>query len=125
MGSRRLYAYMAGILANLDSHATQIGGVEDHVHVLFRLSKNKSLVEVIQKLKSNSSAWMKVQGESHAHFQWQSGYGAFSIGASGVKQVTQYIQSQRTRHAKLTFQDELRKLLVAYDVEFDERYVWE
>ena len=120
-----LHAYMAGVFENLESHAIQIGGVEDHVHVLFRLSKNKTLVEVIQKIKANSSFWMKKQGKAHAQFQWQAGYGAFSIGESGVQDVTRYILDQKTRHQKMSYQDELRKLFAAYNVEFDERYVWE
>ncbi len=68
---------------------------------------------------------MKKQGTANSLFNWQSGYGAFSIGESGVEQVTHYILDQKERHKSISFQDELRKLLTAYNIEIDERYLWD
>jgi len=82
--------------SKIGSHAIRIGGVADHVHVLFRLSKNKSVAEVIGKLKSNSSSWMKDQDGVHSKFSWQNGYGNFSIGESAIDGVVQYIDGQKS-----------------------------
>ncbi|HLX61451.1 MAG TPA: IS200/IS605 family transposase [Planctomycetota bacterium] len=119
----RLHAYMAGILENLESHAIRIGGVVDHVHVLFRLSKNRSVSDVLGKLKANSSSWMKDQGRIHAGFHWQNGYGNFSIGESAIDGVVQYIDNQKERHKTMTFEEELKRLLDLYHMEYDERYL--
>ena len=121
----KLHAYMAGILEQMDSPAVLIGGADDHVHSLILLSKNKALTEVIQEMKRGSSKWIKDQGSAYRSFYWQSGYGAFSIGQSSVNDLKVYIQNQREHHLRTSFQDELRLLFRKYEVEFDERYVWD
>jgi putative transposase len=118
-----IYAYMAGILKNLECHPLQIGGMEDHVHVLSALSKNMALSELIGRLKGSSSKRLKEKGV--VGFGWQNGYGAFSVSESNVAAVTAYIGSQAEHHRKITFQDELRQLLNRHRVVFDERYLWD
>lgn len=120
-----LFAYQAGIFKQWDSPALVIGGVEDHVHALFSLSKNHALKTIIEEVKKSSSKWMKTQGSSFQNFYWQTGYGAFSVSQSSVEAVMHYIETQAEHHKKLTFQDELRALFQRHGIAFDERYVWE
>jgi len=120
----RLHGYLVGVLDNLQSPSLQTGGVSDHVHILFALSRTRSQAEVLEEIKKSSSKWMKTEGGVPT-FSWQAGYGAFSIGESQVKRVIAYIQNQQEHHRKMTFQEEFRKFLQRYRVAYDERYVWD
>jgi len=120
-----LYAYIGGICRNLESNTQAIGGVEDHIHILCNLSRKIALMELIEEVKSHSSKWIKTKGEDYKNFYWQRGYGAFSVNPSEIDVVIRYIQNQKERHKKQTFQDEYRAFLKKYDVPYDERYVWD
>ncbi len=120
----RLYAYQAGTFKQWDSPALVIGGVEDHVHALFSLSKNHALKKVIEEVKKAGSKWMKSDGSENPDFYWQSGYSAFSVSQSKAEEVRNYIGRQLEHHRKMTFQDELRSLFKRHGIEFDEQYVW-
>jgi REP element-mobilizing transposase RayT len=120
-----LHAYMAGILKGRKCPALAIGGMADHVHVLFSLSRTASLSDVVEDLRKDSSKWMKGQGERFQAFYWQAGYGAFSIGQSGVNGARQYIDNQNEHHKVRTFQEEFRLFLSRYGIPCDERYVWD
>jgi putative transposase len=120
---KELYAYQAGIFDRWESPAIIIGGVDDHVHALFSLSKNHPLVKVIEEVKKNSSKWMKANGPRNSNFSWQGGYAAFSVSQSRVKDLKDYILRQEEHHRKMTFQDELRALCHKHGVKFDERYM--
>ncbi len=122
----RLYAYQAGIFKQWESPALIIGGVEDHVHALFSLSKNHALKKLVEEVKKGSSKWMKTsEGTGNQDFHWQSGYAAFSVSQSNVEEVKEYIENQEKHHHKMTFQEELRAMFRRHEVEFDERYVWD
>lgn len=122
----RLWAYQAGIFENLDSPALIIGGVEDHVHAMFSLSKNFALKKVVEEVKKASSKWMKTNnGSGNALFTWQAGYAGFSVSQSNVPAVREYIDRQAEHHQRMTFQEELRMLFKKHGVDFDERYVWD
>jgi putative transposase len=121
----RLFAYLAGIFKEWDSPALIIGGVDDHVHILFSLSKNHPLKKIVEEVKKGSSKWMKREGTGNADFYWQNGYAAFSVSVSNGAAVKRYIEHQEEHHRKMTFQDELRALLGRHQVEFDEQYVWD
>jgi putative transposase len=120
-----LSAYAAGVFRDLDSPAVAINAARDHVHVLFTLSKNQPLSRVVMEVKRATSKWLKGQGAGLAQFHWQAGYGAFSIGQSGVGEVSAYIAAQADHHRTRSFKDEFRALLKRYHIEFDERYVWD
>ena len=119
-----LYPYMASIFKALKSPALIINGTSDHVHTLFSLSRVVTVANVVEEVKTESSKWIKRKGTEFRNFHWQSGYGAFSIGQSQVSTVKRYIGRQKQHHRRVTFQDEYRKFLKAYEVEYDERYVW-
>jgi len=121
----RLHAYLAGACRNLDSPSIMVGGVEDHVHILCMLSKNLAVKDFIKETKRESSKWVKTQPEWVSKFYWQAGYGAFSISPSHINAAREYIADQEEHHKKETFQDEYRRLLDKYGIEFDERYVWD
>ena len=121
----RLYPYLSKAFAGQESPAIQTGGVSDHVHILFRLSKNKPLANVIGSIKGESSIWLSETFPEIVEFSWQAGYGAFSVSASHIDSVVDYINRQAEHHRKRTFKDEFREFLEKYDVDYAERYVWD
>ena len=82
-------------------------------------------MKLLEEVKSHSSKWMKTKGDDLAGFYWQDGYGAFSVNPAEIDRVVSYIANQKQHHSKLTFQDEYRAILKKYQVEYDERYVWD
>jgi REP element-mobilizing transposase RayT len=120
-----LHAYLGGILARLECQPLIVGGVADHVHALSALARTRTVADVVKEIKRGSTLWIKAADSSLTDFAWQGGYGAFSIGASQISTVRNYIANQEEHHRKVSFQDEFRTLLKRYDVEFDERYVWD
>lgn len=120
-----LCTYASAVLRDLDSRVIAINAWHDHVHVLFVPSKNHSLARVVMEVKRATSKWIKTQGRGFAKFHWQNGYGAFSIGQSGVEEVKTYISNQAEHHRIRSFEEELRSFLKRYQIEFDERYVWD
>ena len=94
------HAYIAGILRKHDCPTLVVGGVADHVHALFALSKNHSIAEIVYEVKRGSSKWIKTKGPAFKTFHWQSGYGAFSASQSHVEQVRCYIEGQERHHRR-------------------------
>jgi REP element-mobilizing transposase RayT len=89
------------------------------------LSKNISLVELVKKIKSHSSKWIKTRSKNYSNFYWQDGYGAFSVNPSQIEVVKNYIANQKEHHDKKSFKNEFRLFLKKYEVEYDEKYVWD
>lgn len=118
-----LNAYTGTTLANLGCPPIQVGGVEDHVHLLFRLSRTKSIAAVAEEVKTGSSKWLKTKGIEN--FAWQSGYGVFSVSGGDLDAAVAYVPGQRAHHERVSFQDEFRSLLKEAGLEFDERYLWD
>lgn len=82
-------------------------------------------MKLVEQVKSSSSKWIKSKGDGYVNFYWQDGYGAFSVNPKGIERVTAYIKNQKQHHQKKTFQDEYRAYLKKYEIEYDERYVWD
>jgi putative transposase len=120
-----LHGYIGGILTNLDCQPILVGGVEDHVHILSTLSRTCQAAEMVKEVKRGSSLWIKTKDPRLKQFAWQSGYGIFSIGFSQLAAVRSYIARQEEHHRQVSFQDEFRMLLSKYNIDFDERYVWD
>jgi len=120
----RLFAYTATVLNNLKCVPVEIGGIADHVHILCSLSKNFSVAKLVEEIKKPTSKWLKTQHDNLRDFQWQAGYGAFSVSRGDLGQIREYIMRQEDHHRTTTFEDELRQLLREHGVEFDERYLW-
>ena len=120
-----LHRYMVGIAQTLDSYVHEIGGVEDHIHLLISLPRTLTLSKLVEEVKKGSSKWVKTKGEAYKDFSWQKGYGAFSIGQSNFVALRKYIQNQAEHHKKISFQDEFRAFLKKYGVGYDEKYLWD
>jgi putative transposase len=120
-----LHAYGATILQNAGCGALLINGMADHLHVLFNLSRTKTIAGVVEELKTSTSKWIKTQGPKFHGFHWQTGYAAFSVSQSNIEQVLEYIRLQKDHHAQRSFQDECRGLFRKHGIVFDERYVWD
>ena len=94
-----------------------------HIHVLCTLPRTITIAELISKIKTSSSKWIKKQGI--INFSWQDGYGSFSVSPSKLMVVEKYISNQPEHHKKMSFKDELRNFFKEYNIEYDERYVWD
>jgi putative transposase len=123
--AEELYPYLAAICSGCKSHAHKIGGVEDHIHIVCSISRTITVAALIEEIKTNSSKWIKTKGKEFRSFGWQNGYGAFSIGQSQLEAANQFIVNQKEHHRKKTFQEEFRAFLRRYQIEHDERYVWD
>ncbi len=122
----RLWRYIAGIGKNHGIPVICAGGVADHLHLLVTISSTISVSKTIQLFKGNSSKWMNdIFYPDTREFQWQSGYGAFSVSHSGVEGVEWYIRNQKKHHEKMTFREEYIWFLNKYGIEYDERYLWD
>lgn len=119
---KELFSFMGGILRNHKSVLLAANGTANHVHLLVSLSKNISLSDLLRELKKSSSLWIKTKDAIFKKFSWQAGYGAFSIGQSQVVSVKNYIAKQKEHHKTEIFEDEYRKFLRKYEIDFDERY---
>ena len=123
--ANELYAYLGGICKNYESNPVEIGGYIDHIHILCLLSRKIALMKLVEELKSHSSKWIKTKGDLYQNFYWQNGYGGFSINPNEAELVINYIKNQEEHHKKKTFQEEYRAFLKRYNVEYDEKYVWD
>ena len=121
----RLWEYLGGIVRGLGGIPIQIGGVEDHVHLLVTLRQEPALSAMLRDLKAGSSGWVHDTFPHVREFWWQTGYGAFTVSHSNIDAVKAYIANQREHHQKQTFKDEFRELLTRHGIEFDEMYLWE
>jgi putative transposase len=119
----RMFRYLAGTLSELDCPVVLVGGMPDHVHLLFALSRTLAMSRVVEEVKKGSSKWAKAH--VHQGFYWQSGYGIFAVSADEVPAVREYIATQEEHHRTRTFQDEYRDLLRRNGKEWDQRYVWD
>lgn len=120
-----LFSYLGGICRNLECNSIQVGGYKDHVHILCLLSKKIALMKLLEEIKSNSSKWIKTKGTEFKDFYWQNGYGAFSVNPTEIEIVKKYIINQKEHHQKRSFQEEYLAFLNKYNVEYDEKYLWE
>ncbi len=121
----RLWEYLGGIVRGVGGTALQIGGTDDHVHLLVTLRQQPALADFMRALKASSSGWVHDTFPEASEFRWQTGYGAFTVSHSGLDAVTAYIANQDEHHKERTFQDEFRTLLVKHGIAFDEKYLWD
>ena len=118
-----LLPYFVGILKNVGCTPIQVGGHTDHVHLLFAMTRTRTIAQVVEEVKTGSSKWIKTKGI--AAFAWQSGYGVFSVSMSHVDTVVAYVRNQEEHHKTVSFMDEFRALMKEANIEIDERYVWD
>ncbi len=121
----RLYPYMGGLIRSEKGICHQIGGVADHVHLLVTWRTDETIAELLRKLKSNSSSWVHKTFPKMRSFYWQDGYGAFTVSPSQFNKVDTCIRNQEKHHRKLSFEEELERLLKAHGIEYDPRYIFD
>ncbi|MBN1791543.1 MAG: IS200/IS605 family transposase [Bacteroidales bacterium] len=119
----KLHAYLIGIIANLGSFSHELYANPDHLHILCTLPRTLTSADLVSKIKSSSSKWLKLNGVNE--FGWQDGYAIFSVSASKIETVKSYILNQPEHHKKVSFRDEVRLFLKEYGIEYDEKYVWD
>ena len=120
-----LYEYLGGICKGLECNPVKIGGHKNHIHLLCLLSRKLTQMKLLEELKKQSSKWIKTKGQAYANFYWQNGYGIFSINPAEIDKVVKYIQLQQEHHRHKSFQEEFISFLKKYQVEYDERYIWD
>ncbi|MCP4404690.1 MAG: IS200/IS605 family transposase [bacterium] len=120
----RLFEYLGGIAKQHNIKSLRVGGTENHIHHLVSLPSTLSVAKAIQLLKGNSSKWIHDSFPAYRYFEWQEGYGAFSISISQVEKTIAYINNQQEHHRLKTFEEEFVQFLKKHQIEYDERYVW-
>ncbi|MGG7438809.1 IS200/IS605 family transposase [Chryseobacterium arthrosphaerae] len=122
---QELYSYIAVLCRDFECRALQIGGTDNHIHILCRLSQKIPLMKLVQEVKAHSSKWIKTKGKKYENFFWQDGYGAFSVSEKDVQMITNYIKKQRQHHQKQDFKNELIGILEKHKMDYDEKYLWD
>lgn len=119
----RLYQYISGIVRTEKQKALCINGMADHIHILLSLNGSCSLSDLVRIVKTNSTKWINESGFIKTKFEWQTGYGAFSVSPKNLEMVKNYIQSQEQQHRKQSFREEYVEFLTSAGIEFEERYL--
>jgi REP element-mobilizing transposase RayT len=121
----RLYAYIGGIIRNMNGTLLEIGGMNDHLHIFVGWRTDNSIANLARETKSQSSLWVHQAFPNRSDFGWQSGYAVFSVSQSQAERVRRYIQNQAVHHQRRDFQEEYLALLRAHGVEYNENYVFD
>jgi putative transposase len=120
----RLWPFLGGIARQNQMKAIEVGGVEDHIHILLSLPATMAISKAMQLIKGGSSKWIHEIFPDQREFAWQEEYGAFSVSVSQLDKTIEYIRGQAVHHRKVTFQEEFLALLKKHRIEYDERYLW-
>ena len=120
----RLWAYINGIAKHNGYPAIVTNGYEEHCHTLMEIPATVMIYKAVQKIKGVSSKWISETYPELKAFAWQEGYAAYSVSASQVKRVVEYIERQEEHHRRKSFQEEYVEFLKANNIEYDERYVF-
>ena len=119
-----LFKYIAGILNNQKTKLIAIGGVEDHIHILFGMNPTIALSDLVREVKASSSKFINEEKFVRGKFYWQEGFGAFSYSRSQIDAVAKYILNQEQHNSIKSFKDEYVALLNRFEVEYDDRYLF-
>ena len=120
-----LYPYIGGIIRGEGGTLLEIGGMPDHIHVVAKFKADPSVALMIKTFKAKSSKWVNERPGRKGRFAWQTGYGAFTVSASQLAKVRQYVRDQEEHHRVVSFKEEFITLLKKHGVEYDERYLWD
>jgi REP element-mobilizing transposase RayT len=120
-----LYKYISGIITNKGHKSIIVNGVSDHIHIFVGLNSSMAISDLVRDIKNNSSKYINSKNLVKGKFSWQAGYGAFSYAHSQVEKVYNYILQQEQHHKKKTFQEEYVDLLKKFDVDYNEKYLFD
>ncbi len=121
----RVHGHLASVVRAMHSPYVVVGGVEDHVHILFDMGKIYAPCELVKEIKVESSKFVKTLGRKYRDFFWQRGYGMFSVGPLQRLQAEAYVRRQEEHHRTKSFKAEFRSFLHEYEIQFDEQHVWD
>ena len=119
-----LSKYICGIVNNNEQKVYAINGVSDHIHILLSIKPSCSLSDLMKDVKASSSKWINEKKYVHGKFQWQEGFGAFSVSQSQLNKIICYIDNQEAHHTKTTFDQEYIEFLKSYKIQYDGKYVF-
>ena len=119
-----LYQYISGIIKANNHKLLAINGMPDHLHIFIGMRPTQPISDLLQDIKGSSSKWINEKKFLKVKFEWQEGYGAFSYSKAHVKNVIEYIQNQENHHKKESFREEYLKFLKVFEIEYDERYIF-
>lgn len=120
-----LYKYITGIISNKHQKLMIINGMPNHIHLLIGTKPNCNLSDLVRDIKANSSKWINEKRLINGKFEWQTGFGAFTVSQSGIKNVIAYIKNQEEHHKKKTFKEEYIEFLNAYEIDFKNEYLFD
>jgi putative transposase len=120
-----LHGYIGGIIRRCGGDLLAANSVADHIHLFFPLPRTIAVADLVKEIKSGATKWIHEKFPRLGGFHWQAGYGVFSISPSHKPAVIRYIADQQEHHRNVSFQDEYRRLLEKYAIQYDERYVWD
>lgn len=119
-----LYAYIGGIIRKRKGKLLRCGGMSDHIHIYASLPSTLSLAQAANAIKANSSRWVHEKIPGRRDFDWQDGYGAFTVSKSSEQRLLAYIDNQANHHRKRDYRQEFAALLERHGIEYDARYIW-
>jgi putative transposase len=120
----RLYQYITGVVQANKHKMIIVNGMPDHLHIAIGMRPSQSLSDLMQDIKGSSSKWINDNNLSSGKFQWQEGYGAFSYNKSLLPKLIDYIKNQEEHHSQKSFLDEYKEFLKAFEIEYDEKYIF-
>jgi len=121
----KLYKYITGIVQNKGQKMIAINGVSNHIHLFIGMKPNCCLSDLVREVKKSSNEFIKENKFTNNSFSWQEGFGAFSYSHSQIDTVAKYVMNQKEHHKKVTFKDEYISFLKKFEVEFDEKYLFD
>ena len=121
----RLHSYMATIFRNMGCPYVHVGGAEDHIHVLFDIGKTNLLINIVREVKKDTSKFIKNIDTKYQDFYCQNGYGLFSVSPANKEKVINYIDAQMAHHKTMSFQEEFCAYLKKYNINYDEKHIWD
>ncbi|MBK7681214.1 MAG: IS200/IS605 family transposase [Bacteroidia bacterium] len=121
----RLYKYITGIIQKNEQKLLAISGMPDHIHILIGMKPNCRISDLVREIKKSSTEFIKENNLCRKDFKWQSGYGAFSCSQSSLGNVVKYILNQKEHHRRKSFKDEFMELLDKYEIEHQQRYLFD
>lgn len=120
-----LYKYITGVVTNKNQKLMIINGMPDHIHLLIGTKPDCMLSDLVRDIKANSSKWINEKKFITGKFEWQTGFGAFTLGQSQIPRIVNYIKNQEEHHKKKTFKNEYIAFLKAYEIEFKNEYLFD
>ncbi|HNR73471.1 MAG: transposase [Bacteroidetes bacterium OLB12] len=120
-----LYKYITGIIQNKGQKLLAINGMPDHIHILIGMKPTCCLSDLVREIKKASNTFINERKFCSFKFEWQEGFGTFSYSHSALDEVIRYIMNQKEHHSKVSFREEYKKFLSAYNIEHDDKYLFD